>query len=672
MAVECKTIGITDEDVYEHFRRPVVPFAVPKIRVADRLPRYWKYKVPNEVSREQCCTASSKSEPHKNVQTQTDYRESEAQTDPWEPPYKVVPGHNPEILTLAHLTWEHGLPAGVHEIHVINRMQIRRAWEAVLPPMNTPANVKLRSSIITALEIEEWAFRESEIQFIMDLRLNLMRNLLQSRESEREKKVRGRFNRLQEKLGKHRDDKVKNIRQNLKRDLRKLHKKYRDIHPRKPDIIDQHIDPKSELYAPQMRLGEHPQRQHETLQKLSMREGLIKQKRDALLSWLPNIEESKAIKQRPKPIDICIRETRWTEEKLKQLHSDLKTIRMNVKPLDVIPTLIKRKIKPPSLPVTPRRSDLWDSKQKEWEESATFIQKLVRGRAIQCLMHEGRDRCRELIEELQSAQELEQSEKERCDEEVAHVIDSQQTQTDDQSIREERLCEILNSLEGKTVCEILDFLSKELVRLEDERRAHAFALLAERERNRREAAEAGRRQLERNRRREFDEMFKQVVKVNQDTVEAYLEDIIKEGIDWISNKAAKEHALDLCDKVDAISQCALENANKLAKEELVKDMIYNFVLPNVEKHNMRKKIRDHRQSYTQSAYVTVCEKLLDLPSVKPTQTTAQEICIKNEDMQTICMAANIGKNEEQDTTEIEKTTESTVYTIADLESNKDL
>lgn len=75
-------------------------------------------------------------------------------------------------------------------------------------------------------------------------------------------------------------------------------------------------------------------------------------------------------------------------------------------------------------------------------------------------MHEGRDRCRELIEELQSAQELEQSEKERCDEEVAHVIDSQQTQTDDQSIREERLCEILNSLEGKTVCEILDFLSK--------------------------------------------------------------------------------------------------------------------------------------------------------------------------------------------------------------------
>jgi len=64
-------------------------------------------------------------------------------------------------LTLAHLTWEHGLPVGVHEVHVINRMRMKKAWEAILPPMDTPANIKMRNSIITALEIDEWAFRES-------------------------------------------------------------------------------------------------------------------------------------------------------------------------------------------------------------------------------------------------------------------------------------------------------------------------------------------------------------------------------------------------------------------------------------------------------------------------------------------------------------------------------
>jgi hypothetical protein len=96
------------------------------------------------------------------------------------------------------------------------------------------------------------------------------------------------------------------------------------------------------------------------------------------------------------------------------------------------------------------------------------------------------------------------------------------------------------------------------VRLEEERRAHAFALLAERERCMREAAEAGRRQLERSRRREFDEMFRQIMKVNQDSIEIYLEDIIKEGIDWMSEKVAKEHILELCDKMDAISKDASE------------------------------------------------------------------------------------------------------------------
>lgn len=70
-------------------------------------------------------------------------------------------GHNPEVLTLAHLTWKNGLPAGVHEVHIINRMRMKKAWEAILPPMDTPANIKMRNSIITALDIEEWAFRES-------------------------------------------------------------------------------------------------------------------------------------------------------------------------------------------------------------------------------------------------------------------------------------------------------------------------------------------------------------------------------------------------------------------------------------------------------------------------------------------------------------------------------
>jgi hypothetical protein len=60
---------------------------------------------------------------------------------------------------------------------------------------------------------------------------------------------------------------------------------------------------------------------------------------------------------------------------------------------------------------------------------------------------------------------------------------------------------------------MLDFLSKELWRLQDERCVHAFAMLAERERCKREA---GCRQEEERRCHEHDEMFRQVRKIDVD------------------------------------------------------------------------------------------------------------------------------------------------------------
>lgn len=62
---------------------------------------------------------------------------------------------------MTDLTWEHELAAGTHEVHVINRLRMKRAWEAILPPMDIPGNIGMRNSIITALEIDRWAFRES-------------------------------------------------------------------------------------------------------------------------------------------------------------------------------------------------------------------------------------------------------------------------------------------------------------------------------------------------------------------------------------------------------------------------------------------------------------------------------------------------------------------------------
>ena len=117
-------------------------------------------------------------------------------------------------------------------------------------------------------------------------------------------------------------------------------------------------------------------------------------------------------------------------------------------------------------------------------------------------------------------------------------------------MQESFIDEALSEMEGATVADMFDFLSKEIVRLQvtkklsmqstndwyrvplkrwaggriqamyvmtsrcvfqqEARRIQAFAMLAERERRMREAEESGKRQVEERRRREEDEIFKQV------------------------------------------------------------------------------------------------------------------------------------------------------------------
>ncbi|XP_076280222.1 cilia- and flagella-associated protein 91 [Lasioglossum baleicum] len=643
--LDCKimTGHNTTEDImcsynFKYFRRPIIPFLVPKMQNVE-IPKRFNHEILNDVVRnaqKQCYEFSLKSERHRNIGTQTDYRDSDTQTVPWEPPYRIKEGHDPEILTIAHLTWNQGLPPGAHELEVINRMRMKKKWEQVLPPMDTPANTKLRTAILTAIEVDEWAFREAEIQAIMDYRLELMDEITKSREAEKEQKTEGRFHRLKDILSKRRDEKIHSIRHNLRRELRKLQKKhYQKSRSTERDIIKEYADPSSEMYAPQMRYGEHPQRRHEVIQKKLLKDTIDEdlEKMSVLPKWLPTLEELKAIRPKPKPFDLCIRETRWTDEKLRQLYNDLKALRMNIEHTETS-TLLKRKYKPPSLPPTPCKTHTEDVQDMHLHQLSTLIQKIVKGRAIQCMvivsfdcdstfvhkhilflqMFEGRNRCRELIEELRSSHGLEEESKKQRQNEKQRVIELLHLQNE-KSLKEDHLCEILDSLEGMSLSAMLNFLSKELLRLEDERRIHAFALLAERERAMREAAEAGRRQLERNRRREFDEMFRQIVKVHQDSVEIYLEDVIKEGVDWVSDEAAKQYINNLCNKVDSVAKHVHDNASRVAEEELVANMIYNFVLPEVEKHTVRKNIRMQQQSYLQHAHATIYSEIVRLPPV---------------------------------------------------------
>ena len=61
-------------------------------------------------------------------------------------------------------------------------------------------------------------------------------------------------------------------------------------------------------------------------------------------------------------------------------------------------------------------------------------------------------------------------------------------------IEKNKVREVVQTVAGSRVSAMLDFLSSELVRLQDERRCHAFTMFAERKRRLRQAEEAGGRQ----------------------------------------------------------------------------------------------------------------------------------------------------------------------------------
>ncbi|KAJ8936325.1 hypothetical protein NQ318_007174 [Aromia moschata] len=104
------------------------------------------------------------------------FRESSAQTIPWEPPYVLMEEGDPEILKLDFLKWGNklyedmllvsgsGLPAGMHEVELIERARMKAAWEKNMKPnANDPSSLKQFRDYLEALERDEWAFREQSI-----------------------------------------------------------------------------------------------------------------------------------------------------------------------------------------------------------------------------------------------------------------------------------------------------------------------------------------------------------------------------------------------------------------------------------------------------------------------------------------------------------------------------
>ena len=139
-----------------------------------------------------------------------------------------------------------------------------------------------------------------------------------------------------------------------------------------------------------------------------------------------------------------------------------------------------------------------------------LLQRLIRGRAIQNMMFEGKEKRLDLISELRATEEWKK----------ASNVEEERTLVE--NYQERVLDGVSEAVQANVISKTMDNLSKELVRLKQERRIAGMVRLAEDVRRRREAEEAGRRQAEQILRDREDVLYQELMSVHQGSVDSYL------------------------------------------------------------------------------------------------------------------------------------------------------
>ncbi|XP_073165474.1 cilia- and flagella-associated protein 91 isoform X3 [Lepidochelys kempii] len=528
---------INGRNRYKYFEQPFIPFHKPfPLNIAYAVAKTEPYVYPSMTS------DRSRSPTSRTLGTQTDYRDGEAQTDPYSPEYVVPLGSIPELLTLAILTWGRGLPAGQAEVEMIERAREKRAWEATLPPLSDLSQTEKRRKMMDDMERKEWAFREQEIEKLQDVRLEVLKKLLRRREEGQNEVDVNRldtrwFNRQQDK-----EERVRKIKHEHTKAMRKLIAKGKNVEGKleRRDVIRDYTDYASQPYGPLSRIGYFPDNHSERYvvknHFLNTYEGLLE-----LEASLPDSVTQPRTKA-PKP------KTTTTKE-----------------------GFIKRTA----------RLDM---------ELAQVHQ-----------MFEGKEKRLELIRELRTTHALQEDGNllKKAEKQVTLALQRQR------DLHEHKLSLVENHLariEGRVLVNMFDFLSKELVRLQEERKIHAFAMLAERQRRIREAEESGRRQVEERRRREEDEIFKQVVKVHQSTVDSYLEDVILNSMESTAEEQAREEIQKVAVEINDIAYEMESRRTRLQSEEIVAELVYGFLIPELQKISVKEKVRQFQRKHISAAH----------------------------------------------------------------------
>lgn len=584
-------------------------FARPNKQMLSTLPHIVQYAMKGSTQRNAVAADGTMSmmEPKtKTVGTQSVFRESEAQTDPYSPDYNLAAGEVPEVVSLTNLTFGHGLPATEAELQIIERTRQKRLFTKMLPPPCDEFGMEVRVQLMEAQEFREWADREKTIRDLQEKRLQLLQIALNERDEKREDAQMDKVERVRQRKEEERDRKLAACQRLRTKVLRKMQKERQKAEGtiKKRDVIAEYSDFTSSVYAPLARHGHVPDYNTAKIEvqptDLASFPGLLQLEQSLPPSVL------RATDKHPKDMD----------KKAKTSHQLRKELEMTTALKSAMES-IKKDLQQPSeggdaakagegatgttsgglkkfhvrnlldRPDSPRDKNDVLPEEEEQESAVLLVQRIIRGRAFQNQMFEGKEKRLDLINELRAAERF--AETATTDEEKRYI----------DQLRDKAFEGVLESVQGSVISQTLDQLSKELLRFQQERRIAAMVKLAERDRQDRQAQESGRRQAEERLRAREDEMFRQVMGVHQGTVDSYLEEVLTNTVEQAAQSRALTEARLKAAKINQVVDTLEATAQE--PEVVVRELVHSFNLPHVQREVVQRRAAAENKRFSEAA-----------------------------------------------------------------------
>ncbi|CAD8140366.1 unnamed protein product [Paramecium pentaurelia] len=589
-----------------YFKRPLVPTMTDTpIKLS---------QPPVQQVKEQPPPAKVTIERVKDVEIQTDYREAEAQTDPYTPAHDQNEDQNIEILALQHLKWDKGLPASIEELESIEWNREKVWFENALPPISDEASFKLRRVLMKSQEEREWKKKETDIKINQNERLYLLQEALKEREKDVEEKNAQRIESIKIKKTELKNRMVAKIQKRKIKILRKMQKSRKEIdnEDKGREIIEDYANFASKVYAGITREGLSLDKIASKYEVQPVALNTYKGLTELSTTIKPSILETTVnVAQFIKIIEkdytrLEIQHKIEVNKARNQIFGLNKQDQSNDTQADHIGN--KNIIIRPATPTYNQEFENGDVKRQQmkfenyeqFKEEAVkrqsedkknsaviLLQRLFRGRAMQNIMYEGKEKRTALIEELLT---------------VAKIPDLPEAEQEEilmQQHEEKVKNAALEAIQGEVIAETLDMLSKELLRIKQEKRIAQMVKSAEEDRRLREIQEAGTRQAEQILRDREDVQYNQIMRVHQGTVDTYLHWIFKNTIEQAATRQATIMTNLRKQKMNTPVEYFERKYN--SDETIIKDLVQQFLIPNVQRSKLQKQIQIEERRFNEAA-----------------------------------------------------------------------